>query len=173
MTKPKLAVLVGSYVAVAYLGYEVSVWHSKIRSSPMSVSHYHTVGDVVKVEGSWKKVGGHDMITPEPNTVRIRCDTHEGQCTMDEAQVEGIVSGLRRLQLLETVQYRIISWDGGILVAQAADSSGVAFTSHDVTLRISVNDKSVARTWHGKRMATFLGEKDVDLTSEWLEEALE
>jgi len=173
MTKPRLAVLVGSYLAVAYLGYDVSVWRSKIRSFPMSVSHYRTIGDVVKVEGSWKKVGGHDMITPEPNTVRIRCDTHEGQCTMDEEQVWEIISGFRHLQLLETVQYRIISWDGGIMVAQAGDASGAAFKSHDVTLRISVNDKSVSRTWHGKRMAKFLGEQDVDLTSEWLEETLQ
>jgi len=173
LTKPKLAVLVGSYVAVASLGYEASIWHSKISSSPMSVSHYRTTGDVVKAEGSWKKVGGHDMITPEPNTARIRCDTYEGQCTMDEAQVGEIAPGFRQLQLLETVQYRIISRDGGILVAQAGDSSGAAFSSHDVTLRISVDDKSVTRTWHGKRMAKFLGEKDVDLTSEWLEETLQ
>jgi hypothetical protein len=86
-------------------------------------------------------------------------------------QVEEIVSGIRRLRLLDTVEYRIISWEGGVLVAQAGDSSGAAFKSHDVTLMISVNDKSVTRTWHGKRMVK-IGEKDVDLSSEWLEETL-
>jgi hypothetical protein len=91
---------------------------------------------------------------------------------MDEAQVMEIVSGFRQLQLLETVEYHIISWEGGILVAQAVDSSGTAPKAHDVTLRMSTNDKSVTRTWHGKLMKNFLGEKDVDLSSEWLEEIL-
>lgn len=171
MNKPKLAVLVASYGAAAFVGYEASRKLSKIGTPPISVSHYRAMGDVVNAEGSWKRVGGHDMTTPEPNTVRIRCDTHEGQCTMDEAQVEDW-SGFRYLRLVDTVEYRIISWEAGILVAQAVDSSGAAFKSHDITLRISVDDKSVTRTWHGKRMAKFLGEKDVDLSSEWLEETL-
>jgi hypothetical protein len=96
MTKPKLVVLVSSFAVVAFLGYEASSWYSKIEPSAMSLSHYRTIGDVVNAEGTWKKVGGHEMVTPEPNTVRIRCDTHEGQCTMNEAQVGEIVPGFRQ-----------------------------------------------------------------------------
>lgn len=90
-------------------------------------------------------------MTPEPNTVRSRCDTHEGHCAMDEVHVVEF-SSFRHLRLFETAEYRIISWEDGILAAQAPDSSGTAFTDHDITLRISVKDKTVTRTWHGKRM---------------------
>src|SRR5580698_5918758 len=49
---------------------------------------------------------------------------------MDEAEVEEIISGLPRLQLLKTGEYPVISWEGGVLVAQAVDSSGTRFESH-------------------------------------------
>jgi hypothetical protein len=70
--------------------------------------------------------------------------------------------------ILFPVEYRIISWDDGILLAQQLSSSGAATTAYDVTLRISVKDKTVTRTSHGKR-TNFSGR---DLSGEWLEEVL-
>jgi hypothetical protein len=171
MTKPRLVALAGAFGAVAFLGYEISRRLLEIGTLPTLNVRRYTIGPgaVILAEGSWKKAGGSGMAVPEPNAVRIRCDTNAGECKMDEAQVEDW-SGSRYLRLLETEDYHIVSWGDGILVAQALNSYGAAPEDHDVTLRISVTDKTVTRTWHGKRMK-LLG-KNVDLSSEWLEETL-
>src|SRR5665213_2683472 len=109
------------------------------------------------------------MIVPEPNVVRIRCDVRAGTCTMDEAHVEDL-TGFRYLRLFEPEDYHIISWEGGVLVAQLLNTYGVAPPDHDWNLRISVKDKTVTMTAHGKRL-NLLG-KDVDLSNEWIEEVL-
>src|ERR1039457_3692651 len=41
--------------------------------------------------------------------------------------------------------YRITSWKNGVLVAEPTESR-----THDVTLRISITDKTVTRIWQGK-----------------------
>lgn len=173
MTKSKLVVLVGSFAAVAFLGYEASSGLATIGTLPMNVSHYRTPGDVVNANGSWKKVGGnldaqYGELIQWPNTVQIRCDINAGECKEDGARVTDW-SGSRYL-ILFPVEYRIISWEDGILLAQQLNSSGAETTAYDVTLRISVKDKAVTRTSHGKR-TNFSG-RDSDLSGEWLEEVL-
>jgi hypothetical protein len=166
MTKARRVLLIGSYFAVAFLGYIASSIISKIDTLPMNVTQS---GDVIHAEGSFKKVGGRDMIVPTPNVVRIRCDVHAGACTMDEAHVEG-TRGSAYLRLFEPEDYHIISWEGGVLVAQLLNTYGVPPPDHDWTLRISVKDKTVTMTAHGKRL-NLLGE-NVDLSNEWIEEVL-
>jgi hypothetical protein len=93
MTKLKLVVLVGSFAAVAFLGYKASSTFATIGTLPMNVGHYRTRGDVVNASGRWKKVGGDldarygELIVQGPNTAQIRCDTHAGECTEDGARV--------------------------------------------------------------------------------------
>ena len=153
--------------ATAACGIGIMYSRREIHTLKMSVTR---AGDLVAAEGSWKKAGGHGMVVPELDTAKIRCDVRAGECKEDAAEVNELVSGYRTLQLLETQEYRITSWDDGTLVARAIDSSGGTPTGYDVILRISVKDKTVTRTWHGKR-SKFVG-NDMDLSSDWLEEIL-
>ena len=131
MTKPRLVALAGAFGAVAFLGYEISRRLLEIGTLPTLNVRRYTIGPgaVILAEGSWKKAGGSGMAVPEPNAVRIRCDTNAGECKMDEAQVEDW-SGSRYLRLLETEDYHIVSWGDGILVAQALNSYGAAPEDH-------------------------------------------
>lgn len=166
MTKPRKVLrallAIASVIGIGWL----LVWyeHQQIHTLGIHVSQF---SNTVLVEGCWERVGGQGMIVPQPNTTRIRCDLAEKTCQEDGAEVDELVSGYRTLQLLEPQSYRVTSWKDGILVAEVLQESP---KSHDITLRISVKDKAVTRTWHGNKVR-FLGD-NVDLTGEWLEERL-
>jgi hypothetical protein len=119
-------------------------------------------GDVVRAEGSWRKVGGTLWASPMPNTYRIECNTRSLECREDGAWIDNLPSGSLGLELLPTVEYRIVSWKDGILIAEHEFSNG------NSTLRISVSDKTASRTWRGTRA------RGVGLDADkWREEVLQ
>jgi hypothetical protein len=112
----------------------------KIITVPLSVRQY---GENVLAEGSWRKSAG-TMVEPPVNTWKISCNIRSSECTLDSAEVSDLL-GPYTLSLSTGQAYRITSWKDGVLVAEPTESR-----THDVTLRISITDKTVTRIWQGK-----------------------
>ncbi len=112
----------------------------KIITVPLSVRQY---GESISAEGSWRKSAG-TMVEPPVNTWKIACNVRTGECTLDSAEVSNLL-GPYTLSLSPGQVYRVTSWKDGVLVAEPTESR-----THDVTLRISITDKTVTRIWQGK-----------------------
>jgi len=100
---------------------------SSFITAPLSV---YSSGESISAEGSWRKAAGMRTANPELNTFRIRCNTRTLECTEDGAWIAS-VDGTPFLQLLPTIEYRVVSWQDGVLLAEHQHSNS------DCTLRIS------------------------------------
>jgi hypothetical protein len=131
---------------------------SNFVTAPLSV---YSSGESISAEGSWRKAAGTRTANPQPYTVRIRCNTHTLECTEDGAWIAS-VNGAPFLQLLPTIEYRVVSWHDGVLLAEHE------YSNSDCTLRISLTDKRASRTSRGTRARGMDFEAD-----KWLEEVLQ
>jgi hypothetical protein len=136
---------------------------SSLNTLPMNISSSR---DHIRVEGSWRKIGGTGDATPVPNVFRIDCNTREMSCIENGAWIDpGYGNWLERwpfLRLLPSAEYQVIRWEDGILLAEHA------YSNSDCTLRISIRDKKISRTWRGTRA------RGTDLDADkWMEEVLQ